>query len=150
MLNFLDVYERALNGPLMRETDFELKVFTPALRQVIKDFGIKYDPQNPLPANDKAADNIYQAAVEFFSRVGVYCQDTNRIMQFTKEEILEAVKAAPGKCILGEGKDAGVYEVRKPDDHRWPWFTVGHGWISTSEEMATNQIETLERLGVDL
>ena len=146
MLNFLDVYERALSGPLMKETDFELKVFIPALRKVINEFGIKYDPNNILPADDQAADNIYQAAVEFFSRVGVYCKDTNRVMQFTKEEILEAVKAAPGKCFLGEGKEAVVYQVRKPDDPRWPLFTVGHGWICTSEEMATNQIETLVSL----
>ena len=146
MLTFLDVYERALHGPLMTESDFELKVFTPILRDVISAFGIAYDPQNPLPADDRAADNLYHAAVEFFSRVGVYCKDTNRVMQFTKEEILEAVKAAPGKCYLGEGKDAGVYAVRKPDDPRWPWFTVGHGWICTSEEMATNQIEALASL----
>ena len=146
MLDFLDVYERALKGPLMTENDFDMKVLVPAVSEVVKAYEIKYDPQNPLPADDAAADNIYHAAVEFLSRVGVYCKDTNRVIQFTQQEILEAVKAAPGRCFLGEGKDAGVYDMRKPDDPKWPWFTVGHGWICTSEEMATNQVEALASL----
>jgi methylamine--corrinoid protein Co-methyltransferase len=146
MPDFLDVYERALKGPLMSENDFDMKVLVPAASQVVNAYGIKYDPQNPLPSDDAAADNIYHAAVEFLSRVGIYCKDTNRIIKFTKEEILAAVKAAPGKCFLGEGKDAGVYDMRKPDDSKWPWFTVGFGWICTSEQMATNQVEALANL----
>ena len=46
MLNFLDVYERALKGPLMTEQDFDLKVFIPTLRKVVKEYGIVYDPEN--------------------------------------------------------------------------------------------------------
>ena len=143
MLNFLDVYERALDGPLMTENDFDMKVIVPTVREVVNAFGIKYDPENPLPTDDAAADNLYQAAVEFLSRVGVYCKDTNRVMQFSREEILAAVRTATGKCCLGEGKDAVVYGMRKPDDPRWPMFNVGFGWICTSEEMASNQIEAL-------
>ena len=146
MLDFFDVYERALKGPLMTENDFDMKVLIPVINEVVRAYGIAYDPHNPLPSDDKAADNLYRAAVDFLSRVGIYCKDTNRVIQFTKEEILEAVKAAPGKCYLGEGKDAGVYDMRKPDDSKWPWFTVGFGWICTSEEMATNQVEALASL----
>jgi len=146
MPDFLDVYERALKGPLMSENDFDMNVLVPAADQVVNEYGIKYDPQNPLPSDDAAADNIYHAAIEFLSRVGIYCKDTNRIIKFTKEEILAAVKAAPGRCFLGEGKDAGVYDMRKPDDAKWPWFTVGFGWICTSEQMATNQVEALASL----
>jgi len=31
MLNLLDVYERALRGPIMSEQDFDMKVFVPRL-----------------------------------------------------------------------------------------------------------------------
>jgi hypothetical protein len=30
------------------------------------------------------------------AQVGVYCQDTNRVIQFTRNEILEAVREAAG------------------------------------------------------
>ena len=95
MPDFLDVYERALKGPLMSENDFDMKVLAPTASEVVNAYGIKFDPHNPLPGDDAAADNIYHAAVDFLSRVGVYCKDTNRVIQFTKKEILEAVKAAP-------------------------------------------------------
>lgn len=142
MLNFLDVYERALKGPLMSEKDFDMKVFIPTLNKVVKDYGIKYDRENPVPSDDKAADNLYKAAVDFLSQVGVYCQNTNRVIQFTQDEILEAVREAPGKCYAGEGKDAGAFEMRKPDDRKVPWLHVGSGIVATSEEMATNLIES--------
>ena len=146
MLNFLDVYERCLKGPLMSEEDFTMNVLVPTVEQVVEAYGITWDRDNPLPADDGAADNIYHAALELLERVGLYCRNTNRVMQFTRAEILEAVREAPGRCVLGEGKDAAVYEVRKPDDPKWPYFTVGFGWICSSEEMATNQMEAFASL----
>ena len=113
MLHFLDVYERALKGPVMSEKDFDMKVFIPKLKNVVKTYGIQYDKGLPVPSDDRAADNLYKAAVDFFSQVGVYCQDTNRIIQFTQEEILEAVKEASGKCFAGEGKEArGIWHEK--------------------------------------
>ena len=66
MLNFLDVYERALKGPLMSEQDFDIKVFIPEVRRVVKDYGIKYDLQNPVPASDEEADNLFKACGQIF------------------------------------------------------------------------------------
>lgn len=141
MLNFLDVYERALKGPIMSEKDFDMKVFIPRLNDVVKAYGIQYDRETPVPHDDDAADNLFNAAFDFMSQVGIYCQDTNRVIQFTKEEILKAVSEAPGRCFAGEGKDAGVFGMRRPDDRKIPWFHVGSGIVATSEEMATNLIE---------
>ena len=141
MINFLDVYERALKGPIMGEKDFDMKVFIPRLNEVVKAFGIQYDRENPIPSDDDAADNLFNAAVDFMSQVGVYCQDTNRVIQFTRDEILETVKEAPGRCLAGEGKEAGVFGMIRPDDRKVPWFHVGSGIVATSEEMATNLIE---------
>jgi len=141
MLNFLDVYERVLKGPLMSEQDFDIKVFIPTLRRVVKEYGIEYDNQNPISNDDIAADNLFDAAVDFLSQTGVYCQDTNRVIQFSKQEILDAVREAPGKCFAGEGKDAGIFGMRVPDDQKKPWLHVGSGIVATSEEMITNLIE---------
>lgn len=141
MLNFLDVYERTLKGPLMSEQDFDMKVFIPKLRRIVKDYEIKYDPQNPVPVNDDTADNLFKAAVDFMVQVGVYCQDTNRLIQFTEREIQDALEEAPGVCVAGEGKDMGLFGMRKPDDGQIPWLHVGSGIVASSEEMMTNLIE---------
>jgi methylamine--corrinoid protein Co-methyltransferase len=142
MLNFLDVYERTLKGPIMSEKDFDMKIFIPRLKNIVKNYGIQYNRETPVPSEDKTADHLYEAAVDFLSQVGIYCQDTNRIIQFTQAEILEAVREAPGKCFAGEGKEAGVFGMRKPDDRKVPWLHVGSGIVTTSEEMATHKIES--------
>jgi len=142
MLNFLDVYERTLKGPVMSEKDFDMKIFIPRLKNVVKNYGIQYNRETPVPSEDEMADHLYEAAVDFLSQVGVYCQDTNRIIQFTQAEILEAVREAPGKCFAGEGKEAGVFGMREPDDRKAPWLHVGSGIVTTSEEMATHKIES--------
>ena len=141
MTNMLDVYERALNGPVMSETDFDMKVFIPRIRQAVKKYGIVYDPHHPVPWDDAAADQLYAAAVDFMVQTGVYCTDTNRIMQFSRAEVLQAVKDHPGRCQVGQGQDARVYGLRRPDDPVRPWFLVGSGIVSSSEEYATNIVE---------
>jgi hypothetical protein len=141
MLNFLDIYDRALKGPIMSEEEFNMKVFIPRLKGVVKNYEVRYDKENPVPSDDKTADNLFEAAVDFMSQVGVYCQDTNRIIQFSQDEILKVLKEAPGRCFVGEGKEAGVFGTRRPDEQKRPWLHVGSGIVATSEEMATNLIE---------
>jgi methylamine--corrinoid protein Co-methyltransferase len=141
MLNFLDVYERCIKGPIMNEGDFDLKRFIPTLRKVVREYGIRYAGENPVPSDNRAADNLFDAAVDLLSRVGVYCQDTNRVIEFTQEEILEAVREAPGRCLAGEGKDAGIFGLRQPDEATVPWHHVGSGIVASSEEAMGNLIE---------
>ena len=141
MLTMLDVYERAVKGPIMPEKDFDMKVFTPQLMEVTKKYAICYDKDNPVPADNEAADNLFEAAVEFMAKVGVYCQGTNRVMQFSEDEIRQALLEAPGRCFPGSGKDAGVMGLRKPDENKFPWFHCGTGIAFSSEEAMTNMVE---------
>ena len=146
MLNFLDVYERTLDGPVISEKEFNMKVFVPTVRDVVKKYDIKLDTDNPVATDDAAADNLFHAGVELLSRVGLYCMDSNRIVRFTEEEIRKELAEASGECHVGEGKDARVYGMRVPDDPKRPWFHGGWSWICTSEEIATNQLEALASL----
>ena len=141
MTNFLDICEKAIYGPIMTEKDFDMKLFMPKVNEMVRKYGIRYDRDNPVPCDDQAADNLFRAAVEFLSSVGIYCQDTNRLIQFSTEEIFDGIAMASGQCRMGEGKDAKVFGMRKPDDLKVPWLHVGSGIVSTTEEMMTNKIE---------
>lgn len=141
MLTMLDIYERAIKGPIMTEKDFDMKIFLPAMKAIVKKYEIQYDKDNPVPSDDTAADNLFEAAVEFIVRVGVYCQGTNRVMQFSEDEIRQVLREAPGKCFPGQGKDAGVFDLRRPDENKYPWFHCGSGIAFSSEEAMTNMIE---------
>ncbi len=136
----LDVMERALQGPLMSEADFDLKALIPALKKLVKQYGISYDPETPVPESDAAADALYAAALDLVEQVGFYCKDTNRVIRFSRAEILAAVRQAPGVCRVGEGKDAGMFKMRRPDDPAIPWLHVGSGIVASREEWMTSLI----------
>jgi methylamine--corrinoid protein Co-methyltransferase len=132
MLSFNTVVERALTGPICTEKDFDLGIFVPNLRKVIEKYGIKYDPQNPVPSDDDLADRVWQAGMEFLVETGVYCLDTERRILFTREEIEGAIESAPSNVVYGEGKDARLMPRRVPEDETPPWCSgCGAGPVST-------------------
>jgi len=134
MISFETVMERAFTGPLCSEQDFELQVFVPNLRRVVDKYAIKYDPENPVPADDELADRVWAAAMEFLSETGVYCTDTERIIRFTNDEIEQAFKEGPCGVVFGEGKDAKAMPRRLPEDKTPPWCSVGAGGSPVSSE----------------
>lgn len=119
-----EIMERALTGPFMEEQDFIYKRFFPKMQEVIKKYEIKYDPANPVPADDDLADRVWQAAVEFFLDVGVYNQDTHRIIQCSEQEVKEALYSTPDHYVVGEGKEARVFGHRDVEDKRPPFVIM--------------------------
>ncbi len=141
MSSFLDYMERATTGPILSEDDFNMKVLIPNVRRVVREFDIRYEPEDPVPSDDEFADRLFEAAIEFLVRTGVYCDDTNRLIQLERGEILAAIASLPEGSVFGEGRDRRLFQTRKPEDTRPPWCHVGTGIIASSEEIALSQVE---------
>lgn len=134
MVSFMEVIDRALKGPFYSEKDFDLKVFVPKLREVVKKYEIKYDPENPIPSDNDLADRLFKAGVELYTDVGTYCVDTERVIRFTEAEIKEALVTAPSAPVFGEGKEAKALMARKPESDIPPWCFIGAGGAAISNE----------------
>jgi len=80
------------------------------------------------------ADSVFKAGIELFTDVGVYCVDTERIIIFTEEEILEGLAEAPSCPVFGEGNDAKALLARKPESDIAPWCFLGAGGAAVSNE----------------
>ena len=141
MPTFLGLMERATTGPILSEDGFNMKVLIPNITKVVREYGIRYDPEAPVSSDDEVADRLFEAAIEFMTKTGVYCDATNRIIQVKRSEILEAVDHLPGGSIFGEGRDRRLFEARKPEDPSPPWCFVGGGIAVSSEEIAMAQVE---------
>jgi hypothetical protein len=141
MPNLLDFMERATTGPILTEDDFNMKHLIPNVRKIVREFDIRYDPENPVPSDDAFADRLFEAAIEFVVRTGVYCDDTNRTILFTREEIIQAVKNLPKSATFGEGRDRRSFKSRLPEDEKPPWCHVGTGIVASSEDIAISQVE---------
>jgi hypothetical protein len=134
MLSFETIVERAFTGPICTERDFDLGIFVPNLRKVVQKYGIKYEPEHPVPADDDLADRVWEAGIEFLIETGVYCLDTERRILFTRDEIEGALETGPRGYIFGEGKDAKAMPRRVPEDNTPPWCSGGGAGCPVSTE----------------
>ncbi|MBW1803552.1 MAG: monomethylamine:corrinoid methyltransferase [Deltaproteobacteria bacterium] len=123
MITLNDCLERSLTGPVMREKDFDLKV-SARLRELYGDFNIPYDPDKVIP-DEKIADAVFEAAVQLLIDVGLYNKDSQRVIQFSRDEILEIAKTRCHEITLGKGHDAVLVRERKPDSDFPPVIVTG-------------------------
>lgn len=125
MLTNLEIYRRASTGEICQEKDFDLKRFIPAVRSLVKKYGIKYEPDNVVPSDDDLADRVWQAGRELFLQTGVFCVDTERIIRFDPIELDQALAHAPRDVVVGFGEHARHIPVRRPESGVTPFFSLG-------------------------
>ena len=116
-----EVLDRAQNGPVCLEGDFDLKILVPELRRVINDYDIRFDPNLPVPKDNSLVDRLWKAAMDLYLTVGTLCTDTHRRILFEEEEIKEALGNFPGKFTLGFGRDSKEITSRQIEDPRRPF-----------------------------
>ncbi len=129
-----EILERARTGPFCEDEAFTMQRFMPKMQEVIRKYGIEYDPATPIPRDDSLADAVWQAGLEFFLEVGVLCVDTHRILTFEEREVREALYLIPGRYLVGEGKDGCWLERRDVEDDKPP-FVIFSPDISCDEEL---------------
>lgn len=140
MIRMAEICKRINEGPTMAPDVFDLDVVFMTARSLCEKYKIVYDPDTPVPSDDDLADRTFQAAVDFVVQVGVFCPDTKTVIRFSRDEVIDAVANAPGRCIMGEGADQYEWTPRLPDSDTKPWFHVGTGIVNTDERIAMNLV----------
>ena len=134
MIQFWDIIERAERGKSIDVNQFD-RMVGKAAADVVKKYDLKYDPEDPVPADDALADRMFEAGIELFERIGIYCIDTGRILQFTRQEILEAFENAPDHVVYGRGKNSVHVPHRNVEDSRDPIVNFSPVGTPVTEEL---------------
>ncbi len=146
-MRLIDIYRRTTSGEKVDESSYDLDYVYFGLEDVKEKYDIKYSPENPVSADDDLADRVFNAAVEFFEKTGMYCSDTGRIVKFTREEIEFAIsEEGHRRCIGGEGESRREWRCRRPDEHSRPWCHIGSGIYTSSDELFLKQVEAYARI----
>ena len=98
-----------------------------------------------MNTDDDLADCIFQAAVDLLAEAGAYCPDTNRVMEFTRDEILRSTEQTPKSAHFGEGREAKTRYGRNIDEDSIPWVHVGCGIYTTDEQIYLDTVEGMAR-----
>ena len=128
MIQFWDIADRAMNsGPLTKEKKFDQQLFKTTTK-LIKQYGIKYDPEVPVPADDDLADRLFEAGVKLCAEMGVYCTSSDRVIRFSEQEIrdfLVDLARMSDEIDIGEGIEKRRLFKRDIGDPRKPMVIGG-------------------------
>jgi methylamine--corrinoid protein Co-methyltransferase len=135
MISFWEVMGRAYNtGPHMRQKQFDLSIFKTAERLREK-YGIHFNPETPITADNDLVDRVFQAGVDLFLKVGIYNISSERVIKFEREEVEETlaeIYRMPDQIFIGEASELRVLKKRTISDPEPP-ITIG-GFIEDNPQ----------------
>ena len=128
MISLLEVAERARTGHKLTDKEWGLTLFK-TLQGLITKHNLKQEsPERFFEVDDAYADALFQAAIDLLCELGVYCTHTHRTIQFSEEEVREALREVPSTVTIGAGRDQRVWRKRVIEDSHPPGINVaGHG-----------------------
>lgn len=143
-----DVYDRAKTGAKMNEKDWDFKLIPQTARKLKDKYGIKMDKKTIIPEDKELIDKLFKAGLEMLVECGIYCMDTGRIIKYTRDEVLHAIKSAPDHFTYGEGREAINVVPRSYDSLKAPVIQGGPTGSPCSEELflAIHQSYAQERI----
>ncbi len=111
MINLVEIADRMRNGPKMASKDWDMALFK-KISELVKEYDIKCpsDQSNWINTDDSLADASWEAAVEFVVENGCLCLDRERVIRFTEEEVMEAIRSMQKEVMMGEGEDVRVWK----------------------------------------
>lgn len=133
-MNALEFYDRAIAGERVNEQDFDMKMLPAKLKELIKKYEIRRNPEDVLPQDSNTAMRVFDAAKELLTGLGIYCRDTHSIIKITEEEIVKALKDAPVSKVIGEANEATECYSRDIGDTKRPKHIGGAIGAPLSEE----------------
>jgi len=149
--NYYTILDRAESGPWISEADWDLEKVALSTRRLVKKHKLEWDPQQVVTDDAPLADAVFRAGFELAAQIGIYCRTTERIIQFSEEELADGLAAMARSITVGEGKDARELVARSVGDARPPTSWGGNPGAPTPERMfLPNAISYIQEPLVDM
>ncbi len=135
MLSLLDIAERTQKGPKMEVNDWNMGMFR-KMNELVKRYDIKANSGGAWFNLDRdIEDRVFQAALDFLTEMGMYCVTTSRVVQFSRDEVRQAIAEMPHSIIVGADRDQRTIEAQPAETKRMVALRPGHH-SPFSEEVA--------------
>ena len=134
MLNYLEILDRAQDGPYITEESWDLDKVAMTTAKIVRKYKLAWDPERIVTADPGLADAIFEAGLELAKELGCYSRSTERIIEFEPGELEEGLRRMPQSLVMGEGKDARTLFPRRIMDERLPLVWAGNPGAPHPEE----------------
>lgn len=144
MISATEFYERSAKGQRMESGEFDDLLMYTAM-DLVDEYDLNFD-LDEIVASDERADAVFNAAVDFLSKVGLYNTTVKRVISFDKNELLELAadyKSNPRTVELGDGAEKHLVAPRSSADTRPPAIWAGGGQVS-SLDVTTDVVKCFE------
>jgi methylamine--corrinoid protein Co-methyltransferase len=141
-VDVFEAFNRAKTGPKLSEKEWDFKTIPQTASALKKKYALKFKEKEVVPTDKETIDSLFLAGMEMLVQTGVYCINTGRVIKITEEEVKEAIKKAPDKLVIGEGRDAVDMVPRSSQDCRWPVVQGGPTGAPVSEEVFLPMIQS--------
>ena len=131
LVKLMETLGRARDGAPCTNREWETKVIPETVKKYLKKYGLEhtYNKDEPVNQDLELADRFFEAALEMAAEIGILMVDTESVIKFSREEILEAVDRAPDHVTLGKDSDRITIRARRSrlfaDGHSSAISTVG-------------------------
>ena len=90
----------------MSTKEWDTKILPKTIKGILKEYGLArtLDMDNPINCDDDLADTFFKAGRELALELGIFCEDTERVIKMTEDELLETIRDYPDHLILGKAR----------------------------------------------
>jgi methylamine---corrinoid protein Co-methyltransferase len=127
-----ETLDRLNNGRRVHESDFDKSIY-PRMKELIKKYDIKYNPDFPIPYDDAMVDRLFSAGLEYAIEKGLWVLDTQKVIKYSESEIWRVLDNIRSPLWFGHAKDQVCLMPRKPEDSVRPLVLGGAAGSSVSE-----------------
>ncbi|MDR2492680.1 MAG: monomethylamine:corrinoid methyltransferase [Coriobacteriales bacterium] len=127
--------EKSYSGRIIPMHEWDNKIIPSTTKAILKKHGLQgtLDLENPINCDDSLADAFFKAGWELALELGFYCEDTERVIKVSEEELLESIRDYPDHIVLGEGQDAVTMYPRRPESTVEPLIEASLGIVCSEE-----------------
>lgn len=138
--------DKAEHGRIVDEKDWDNNYISKTVNELVRKYDVSWNSEDPMvPWDDNFADRVFAAGKELALETGVYCLETKRQMQWSRDELELILSLTPQQVTAGAGKDAVEVFARRPDDDTRVAIFGGPWGVAVPEELYPAYIESYAR-----
>ena len=126
MFSYLEILDRANEGPAVREETWDLDRVAQSTARLVRQHKLAWDPQRVVSDDPGLADAVFEAGLALAKEIGCYSRTTGRVIEFSPGELEDGLRRMPQTLVMGEGKDARTLFPRRLADERPPLVWAGN------------------------